>query len=286
MNEREVFQLVSQTNIENWYEDLKDYTFESVFLTISVEEATALKHAIEQWKGKVELTRQEQSTISSIQKRLEIEVQKFRTKDKYVFVRLSTRSPKDSDILSERSEESYQRFLKESDKSKNSQVIARIRSGIHSLKVASGSEALDILRHSDRVLLDLTEALDLSEQFNMAVILREWIDVPIQMEFRGFVRNRTLTALSQYYHYVYFPELESMKDEIQHKIFDFFEAVKDKIPLESCIMDFILIDDQVRIVELNPFVFGTEAGLFSWKSDQEILEKGPFEFRIRTEPVE
>lgn len=282
MDEREVFQLVSQTNIENWYEDLKEYTFETVFVPISTDEATVLKHAIEHVKGKKQLTEHEQSTLSSFEMQLEGEIQKFREKDKYVFVRLSTRSPKDSDILSERSEEVYQRFLNESDKSKNSQVIARIRAGIRSLKVASGADALDILLHSDRILLDLTEALDLSEQFNMAVILRESVDVPIHMEFRGFVRNRTLTALSQYYHYVHFSELQSRKDEIQCKIFDFFESVRDKIPLESCIMDFILIDDQVRIVELNPFVFGTEAGLFSWRSDQKILEEGPFEFRIRT----
>jgi hypothetical protein len=41
----------------------------------------------------------------------------------------------------------------------------------------------------------------------------------------------------------------------------------------------------VWIIEINPFVQSTDAALFSWQQEREILERGPYEFRIRTEPI-
>lgn len=39
------------------------------------------------------------------------------------------------------------------------------------------------------------------------------------------------------------------------------------------------------MVELNPYAPSTGAGLFDWKIDQNVLENGPCELRLRTEPL-
>lgn len=73
------------------------------------------------------------------------------------------------------------------------------------LKIKSGEEALRLLEESERVYMDLLLLLDAIEgakvkrdvsderepdlTFNMNYILRTWSDIPVGMEFRGFIFN-------------------------------------------------------------------------------------------------
>lgn len=50
------------------------------------------------------------------------------------------------------------------------------------------------------------------------------------MEFRGFVNNKSLNAVSQYISFAYSQELFDRKEEISKLLLDFFETIKDKIP--------------------------------------------------------
>jgi len=75
------------------------------------------------------------------------------------------------------------------------------------------------------------------------------------------------------------------KDEIQTKVVEFFEQVKDQINLESYIIDFVMMKDgTIKIVELNPFSRSTGSCLFDWIIDKELIEKGPFQFRVVEQP--
>jgi hypothetical protein len=58
----------------------------------------------------------------------------------------------------------------------------------------------------------------------------------------------------QYYNFVYFEWLVQHKAEVEKKIRDFFEHIKDKIPHDCYVVDFALIDDKLHLIELNPFV--------------------------------
>jgi len=55
--------------------------------------------------------------------------------------------------------------------------------------------------------------------------------MPIEFELRGFVHKKSFNALSQYYVDCYFDSLVQRKDEIQTKVVEFFEQVKDQINL-------------------------------------------------------
>jgi len=106
------------------------------------------------------------------------------------------------------------------------------------------------------------------------------------MEFRGFVTNKKLNAISQYYSFIYFPDLELRKQSLEAKMIKFFENnIWDKIPLDSYVIDFVVIEDQVKVLEFNPFNESTGGCLCSWETDDKIMRQGPFEFRYLQEPV-
>ncbi len=64
-----------------------------------------------------------------------------------------------------------------------------------------------------------------------------------------------LVALSQYYHFCYFPSLVQQKTEIETRILQFFDEIKSKIAIDSYVIDFCLQKNgQVMIIELNPYV--------------------------------
>jgi hypothetical protein len=132
-------------------------------------------------------------------------------------------------------------------------------------------------------------------------------------EFRGFVHNRKLTALTQYFSCVPFPELHSARDAIAARVLSFFERIAPKISLDHYIIDFIILpererkpeaeaggssadskadspkagasaddgsDPRILLLELNPFYRHAGAGLFSWRTDRARLFNGPFELRV------
>ena len=74
-------------------------------------------------------------------------------------------------------------------------------------------------------------------------------------EFRGFVNEKRLNALSMYFHAAYSADLAENKDRVQKLILDFFETIKDKIPHPSYVIDFYVTSTgKVIVIELNPFV--------------------------------
>lgn len=70
--------------------------------------------------------------------------------------------------------------------------------------VHSGKEAVELLGASHRIWQDVNAALDSVEKidsFEMYVVVREWAQIHPSLEFRGFVYERKLNALSSYNRY-------------------------------------------------------------------------------------
>lgn len=136
-------------------------------------------------------------------------------------------------------------------------------------------------------------------------------------EFRGFVSNGSLNALSQYNHLVFFPSLVARKDEIATTITKFFNdaiiprlaglKLASGVPLDSYVIDFGLVEsigttsvvasdsaersgqprDQIQVIELNPFLPTTDGCLFSWDTERGLLDGSSgsgFQFRICEAP--
>lgn len=225
---------------------------------------------------------------------------------KGVFVKLSTRSPKDAKLALRAAGSEYRRRLGElgvqdgtapktaDDANRRIILLADVQAA--SLRVTSGRQAVELLLDSERVAEDLTFALEAPERWNVSVSAREWCpDITLHSEWRGFVWGGTLNGLGQYYHPLMFPELqvEGLTEKVGQDCLRFFEAtispVLKELGLANCIVDFAWLGPgRVLLVEVNPFdgvlgSFSVSTGLFHWEDakDQEIMQRGPFEVRIR-----
>jgi len=123
--------------------------------------------------------------------------------------------------------------------------------------------------------------------FYPKIIVRAWADIPIEHKFRGFVCKKNLNALSQYYHYCYFPKLVEDKGRLEEKILGYYESIKNLIPHENFVIDFaILPDGGMKVIEIKPFHHSVEAPFLSWKKGSEgraKIFKGPYSLNVRTE---
>ena len=177
--------------------------------------------------------------------------------------------------------------LKEDEFEANMKMAAMFRGTDILLKCNSGSEAMSLLLSSERVFQDLNVALscfkakqerpELNFEWNMKISLREFNPkINGAMEFRCFVKDNIMTAISQYNHYIIVEDLLSAETclKIKQKICHFW---KDQIRtileyLKDYIIDFaILSDDSVFIIELNPFLTTTGSALFDWTIDRDLL---------------
>ena len=121
-----------------------------------------------------------------------------------------------------------------------------------------------------------------------SVAIRKWDNrIRDDLEFRCFVYDKKIRAISQYNHYCYFKELgdnplfeAAIKDKVSKY---FYENIVELLPYHHYIIDFgIIIKDEnnkenidgldIIIIELNPFATTTGAGLFGWNNDIDILK--------------
>ena len=121
-----------------------------------------------------------------------------------VFVKFSSRSPKDAVVLQR--DRILQLFhaalaaeaaacpggilLKGSIEEKNARVVAMLVAGTRSLMVSDASSAIHLLRTSERIYQDCLLALDQAERgrFTLNLCVREWSELHPSSEWRCFCR--------------------------------------------------------------------------------------------------
>ena len=118
------------------------------------------------------------------------------------------------------------------------------------------------------------------------IYLIPWIDnVDDDKEFRIFVHNKTITAISQQHVYIkntWLPHINI--STIIQKILSFFEKdVKHKIDLDHYVIDLAFIQDTIIFIEANSFgqKYASGSALFHWIHDHDLLynEKGTITLR-------
>eukprot|EP01130_Rhizamoeba_saxonica_P009702 TRINITY_DN3957_c0_g1_i3.p1 TRINITY_DN3957_c0_g1~~TRINITY_DN3957_c0_g1_i3.p1 ORF type:complete len:286 (-),score=52.58 TRINITY_DN3957_c0_g1_i3:79-936(-) len=208
------------------------------------------------------------------------------------FIKLSTRSPKDSAMGSPFMRQLLIKQMEDLPTSidqlnyENNIMQRFIRCIPTSMTYENGHEALNIMCRSERVDTDLKRWIKYPDSFPMNIVLREFDnELTPEMEFRGFVHNNTLTAVSQYYTLAYYPQLKENQDELINCITSYYEEIVDKIPIDNYIIDFVVNPSGVKVIELNPWATTTGAALFEWSKDRSILiGDSNFEFRLVEEP--
>lgn len=246
-------------SIENWYLALQTLTFRSVFLSLNHEDILFLMH------GASSSHYQPHKFEKILNKKLN------ELHEKTCFVRLSTRSPKDStslfDSASNIMRDDHTYWPETSNK--NQQLVSLTASLAKAMKVKNGKEIIELLQNSNRIYNDLLSLVSLqdSEEKTTKIILREWVDIRPDHEFRVFISRRCreksiVTAISQYFHFLFFDNAptcsintfsEQEHTELKHKINHFvlnhidpkvsellnFSSEQDLDDTANCIREYI-----------------------------------------------
>jgi len=224
------------------------------------------------------------------------------------FVRLDTRSPKDGIFVLPRVKDLIRKAILArgfpagpwSEEVQSYDVACVHRAIIEAQRVKSGREALDLLRHSERVEADLVLGQAVNNGSARAQLaLRRWDSrVDPLCEMRAFVCKGRVTGITQYYRTCMVPSLLQQRTlacrlvcEAVAQLHDRLGELLADVPLYSA--DFALISaastpkfDQALLVEINPPPPVSGTILFDWDraKDRAILE-GTAARSVATEPA-
>ncbi|BGP32516.1 hypothetical protein JCM10296v2_004297 [Rhodotorula toruloides] len=154
------------------------------------------------------------------------------------------------------------------------------------LKCQTPADVYLLLKSSDFISHDLDRAFDDCVDYDRALslegssldqrrgrrgwsfelVLKKWFDMPRSQEWRCFVRENRLLAISQRDTTFYgFLQGDEVKANLRTQISDFWaREIRDKAPLSSYIFDLYLTRDSSRLflIDLNPFSPRTDTLLF------------------------
>jgi len=282
-DEHDYYRLMKETYFEKYYEQIEEFTFKSVIVPLTLEDIKTIYDATMEFES----SKKTELDMTPIAKKIYEGIFEIRTSTNtecQVFVRLSSRSPKDAIYHLPTFSDEYKKYLQQF-KDKDdlfSKLHAWYMASTSVLSVTTGLAACELLRKSSRIQGDLKACLESSETMNL--IIRQFVKFPVKNELRGFVYNGVFTALTQYNNLTYFPEQKEGKKIVEQRVKDMMKRFICSMAntLTSFIVDIVLDEDgKVWVVEVNPF--GELAGscLFSWSKDREVLKGDkPFEFRI------
>uniref|UniRef100_A0A665U4X0 Translation initiation factor eIF2 assembly protein n=1 Tax=Echeneis naucrates TaxID=173247 RepID=A0A665U4X0_ECHNA len=143
-----------------------------------------------------------------------------------------------------------------------------------SLQCHSLSDIFLLFKSSDFITHDLTQPfLQCSDQdspdpvINYELVLRKWSELIPGGEFRCFVKENKLIAISQRDYTQYYQHILKQEEQISQVIQDFFnEHIQYNFLDEDFVFD-VYRDSQGRVwlIDLNPFGEVTDSLLFSWE---------------------
>lgn len=117
------------------------------------------------------------------------------------------------------------------------------------------------------------------------IVFRKWIDYKVENEFRCFIKNKSLVAISQYEYGNDLPEYMKLPDMITIVIGNFICKIHNIIPFNDIVIDVAICMKTLNVyfIEFNEFGIysDTDAGLYDWVHDHKILNGEQFMVDIR-----
>ena len=262
---------VLECNIECWYDIIKECTFSTVFCPLTIDDAKLFisiyeknfkdkdVSSLESIDWKKSLNSDELIKMNDLVKRLEDKILEMGSSDDCVFVKTSSRSAKDSPLATDHFRKLYVKFLNELDISvreiENEQIICLLKAAFQCLKIKNAKTAIDMLIQSERIYQDMLLAIEMpSTKFKENLVIRKFYDIDIDMEFRGFVFNGNLNALSQYNFLVYSERLNIHRELIADLILNYYRNVvskklaEAKFVLNNFVIDFAVFSSNFYIL--------------------------------------
>jgi len=211
-------------------------TAPTVFLQLSDEELKLMQSlASTSLASALGIERRETNKELEMREKLEDRLADVMNPDRCYFCRISTRSPKDAVSLTK--------------EEKLLPVTERLQRRIRLLQVRKPQQVVDLLSRSQRVFSDInfyfSHRVKDSSSGKMSLILREWTEMPQDHEFRCYVLQKRVVAISQYQCYSVFP---SLQDEIHVRrvrdaILEFHIRVAESIPMGDYVIDVAVFED-------------------------------------------
>lgn len=144
----------------------------------------------------------------------------------------------------------------------------------NAMECTSASDVYLLLKSSDFITHDLEHAFDDCEdgttaeqgEILYALVLRKFFQINPSLEFRCFVRNKKLIAISQR-DMNHFDFLFGLQEDFKEKIQEFFvEKLQDTFPDSNYAFDVYLPPphERVWLIDINPWAIRTDPLLFSW----------------------
>eukprot|EP01083_Nonionella_stella_P301093 1031290_1 len=291
-------------DIDVWYPILKKFTFETVFLPFKRREAIAIIHYYQ--------TRYIRNAPHSVPlltpydikilNELEHQISNLLSDTSYsftshgAFMRLCGRSPKDAEPLDHSLvRQLYDKNLDNLLQGNNPQNIKYKRTAntkliaiAHTqwLKINHAKDAMNQLLTSERVYTDLHDWIKYGEPEQ--IVFRVWqSELSLDYEFRCYIYNNRMTAISQYDHYAIYPYLKQQKQHIQELMVSKWKEVHQHILQDHYCIDFgyLASKDEVIVIEISPFRRCTGSACFNWTVDRDLMygvdPNKEIEFRLK-----
>lgn len=132
-----------------------------------------------------------------------------------------------------------------------------------------GALRATITRPDDRIARALLRAL--APPAPLALHLVDWRTIAPEEELRVFIRGGRWIGVSQYDLTRVHPWLLRHRDEVEAALSRFAAALAPALHLRDVVVDVALIRGEgalgVELIELNPFLPETDAGLYDWRRD-------------------
>lgn len=169
----------------------------------------------------------------------------------------------------------------------------------NTLKCTSPNDIYLLLKSSSFVSHDLVHAFDgctaapPSRPFAPVLVLRPFFTPHVALEFRCFVKSRSLVGISQrdpnYYSF-----LEGLRPQLWTKIRAFFRnTLRLTFPDSSFIFDVYVPENslaadglgKVRLMDINPWALRTDSLLFAWEELLDLHVARPLYGSVNNDPV-
>lgn len=248
--------IVSPTYIENWPRTLMNLSVATVDIPLKVEDCERLISNNGEFAEGIEGA---PHNIDDIVERMDVAIKQF---PKGAFVRLGSRSPKDS----------YRGYEKK-------------------FKCESGKDAITFLCDtSERMYEDLNLAKIMGHAPH--IFIREYVDIPVWAEFRCFVENKHLIGVSQYNYFAKRQEEIVQNAEAIHWAIEtaFDTLIMPELHLWNVVVDVFVKKRtsgneniwDVKLLEINPYFGWTDPCMFKWVDSQvtgvTLMEQGEFRY--------
>ncbi|KAJ6517462.1 hypothetical protein C8R47DRAFT_253922 [Mycena vitilis] len=300
--------LVLQANIENWGTALAAFTPKTILVPLSLAQGELLLRAYEKLEHAEAvgaaaaqyvasgatpdpLIPEEARLLEELGGSIQRAIDELAGEGEGCFMKLSSRSPKDAAARSGVFEAYYARSVREElhqgqgkmDEERKLWLLCESEGA--ALRFAAAASVIRALVLSERVWQDMTLAMRHPGTWDQNVILRKWEPVPIDMEFRTFVSNNRITAISQYAYQLFSPRLNDPA-QLQlalsaiRALFDSLWPILAKEGFTDCVLDFGVIPPaedgsgawRAILIEINPFEETTDGALFSWNRERDLIE--------------